>query len=106
EQVELFSSSFQERNLSLTTDVDERAPGLRADRDLIGRVVENLLDNELKYVPAGGAVRVRSVAVDEDWVDLVVEDDGPGIPDADKQRIFDKYSRLTADAKEGRRSSF
>lgn len=64
---------------------------LRGDRSVVGRVVENLIDNALKF--ARSAVTVDVAATHEEVI-LRVEDDGPGIPDADRRRIFEKYGRV------------
>ena len=55
------------------------------------RVVDNLLDNAVHH--AAGAVRA-SVSVDGPWVLLCVVDDGPGIPPGDRERVFDRFTRL------------
>src|SRR3712207_7185319 len=52
----------------------------------------NLLDNALKFGPAGGAVDV-GVAADDDEVRLVVEDRGPGVSIADRERVFERFYR-------------
>src|SRR5205085_6644403 len=59
-------------------------------------IVLNLVDNAIKYSPNGGAVRVSLTSKDE-WVRLEVEDDGPGIPEADRQRIWAPFFRLERD---------
>lgn len=53
------------------------------------RLITNLLDNAFKYVPEGGTVRLSL----EHGPRLVVSDDGPGIPEADRERIFDRFRR-------------
>lgn len=54
--------------------------------------MNNLLENAVKYAPSGTTVTVR-VAPERDAVSVVVEDEGPGIPEADRDRIFEKYYR-------------
>jgi PAS domain S-box-containing protein len=65
------------------------------DPRAIERVVLNLLNNALKYSPAGGAVTVRvaHTGATGDWALLEVTDEGIGIPVADLPRIFDRYRR-------------
>jgi signal transduction histidine kinase len=67
------------------------------DVDLLRRVLENLVDNACKYTPAGGAIALE-VSPRDGRVDLCVSDEGPGIPEHARERIFDKYAQL-----EGRR---
>lgn len=55
----------------------------------LGRLITNLLDNAFKYVPAGGSV---TVTLAQGPV-LTVEDDGPGVPEADRARVFEQFYR-------------
>lgn len=59
------------------------------------RIVANLLGNALKHTPEGTPVWVR-VARADGGVELVVEDAGPGIPEADRERVFDPFERGVA----------
>lgn len=68
-----------------------------ADPELLRRVLENLLDNAFKYAPGGTPVSLE-VQPGEDAVRLVVRDQGPGVPLASRERIFDRYVRLERDA--------
>jgi two-component system sensor histidine kinase GlrK len=63
---------------------------INADRGKMTLIVDNLLSNALKFTPAGGTVRISARADDDDWV-LEVQDDGPGVSDADRDRIFDAF---------------
>lgn len=77
-------------------DIDWQLAGVvvAADKRRLMRVIANLIDNAAKY--GGGASRVELRQV-EGEVQFAVEDDGPGIPDEDRDRIFDRFSRgLTA----------
>ncbi|WP_437733516.1 sensor histidine kinase [Sorangium sp. So ce1335] len=67
---------------------------VRADGDLLRRVLQNLVDNALRHGPARGAVRVEARRLDARWVELVVRDEGAGIPVHLRDRIFDRYARL------------
>ncbi len=67
----------------------------RLDRDLVRRVLENLVDNALKYTPPGGHVQLEARRT-ADGLELEVRDDGPGIPEAHRERVFEKYVRLGA----------
>lgn len=64
------------------------------DRDLIGRVVQNLVDNALKYSPQHSPVRVSAERTATGGLRLVVRDEGKGIPAVDRERIFDPWARL------------
>ncbi len=60
------------------------------DQSLIERVLINLIDNALRFAPPGSAIRIGCNAVD-DWVELTVSDDGPGVDKAHSERIFEPY---------------
>jgi two-component system, sensor histidine kinase LadS len=66
---------------------------IRADRDLLLRILENLIENASKYTPAGCAIRVEA-AVEEGAAVLRVRDEGPGIPEQERENVFRKYHRL------------
>ncbi|XXT20192.1 ATP-binding protein [Sorangium sp. So ce429] len=73
------------------------APGscrIRADGDLLRRVLQNLLDNALRHSPACGAVHLEARRPDARCVEVVVRDEGPGIPVHLREHIFDRYARL------------
>jgi signal transduction histidine kinase len=73
-------------------------PGvLRADPDLVRRVLQNLVDNALHHGPAPGTVRLEARA-HAGWVALAVCDEGPRIPADMHERIFERYVRLGDDA--------
>jgi len=78
-------------------------PTLSGDAELLGRVIQNLLDNCTKYAPAGSAITMTARRVGGDY-ELSVADRGPGIPDEFKTRIFDLYTRLDRDARSARTS--
>jgi two-component system, OmpR family, sensor histidine kinase QseC len=59
-------------------------------------LLRNLIDNAVKYTPSGGTIRV-SIAGDEAYAHIYVEDSGPGIPEADLKRVFDRFYRVGGD---------
>jgi signal transduction histidine kinase len=65
---------------------------VEADAVRMGQVVNNLLDNALKYTPAGGHVTLAT-GVDGAWATLSVTDDGPGVPAAEREAIFRRLYR-------------
>lgn len=65
------------------------------DETLLRRLLDNLIDNAIKYTPAGGSV-VISVQPNDGNVALAVEDTGCGISAADRQRIFERFVRVDA----------
>jgi len=63
---------------------------IQADYDKLRLVMENLVSNAIKYSPRNGTIHLRAGA-DQDWLQLDVADDGPGIPEAERQRVFEAF---------------
>lgn len=82
---------FADRNQVLSLEGGE-AP-LQGDPALLETLLRNLLDNAGKYTPEGGEVRVR-IEPGQESVRLLVEDSGPGIPECDRERVFERFYRL------------
>ena len=59
-------------------------------------VIYILLDNASKYAPAGTTITVHSAPEDDRTVRIVVSDEGPGIPEALRERVFEKFFRVPA----------
>jgi signal transduction histidine kinase len=68
------------------------AAELSGDRDALDTLLANLVDNAIRYTPAGGRVDV-SVTRGTDATVLAVRDDGPGIPAAERERAFERFAR-------------
>ncbi len=81
----------EEKQQSLTIE-RVGAPGCIADRLVLRQALINLVDNAIKYTPAGGQICVR-VADASDGATLEVSDTGPGIPAERQDRIFDRFYR-------------
>jgi len=82
-----------EAGMRLQRDIACQAAPVVGDRDALEQIVLNLLDNALKYAADGGELSVGLDAV-EDGFRLAVCDRGPGIPAAQRQRVFEKFHRL------------
>jgi heavy metal sensor kinase len=83
----------QRKGLRLTADYDRAPIFLAGDDELLKRMILNLLDNAVKYTPAGGEISV-ALARRNGCAQLVVRDSGIGIPEADLTRIFDRFYRV------------
>ncbi len=88
-------AGFFDRALQADIDLgaDLQPATVSADAALIDDLIGNLVDNALKYTPRGGHVTV-SAGLRQGRAFLCVEDDGPGIPEADRQRVRQRYVRL------------
>jgi signal transduction histidine kinase len=93
---ELYEPLAEEKGLALRVDAAVPAP-VRGNRELVSQALANLVDNAIKYVGAGKRVSseivLRSVS-EGDRILLVVEDQGPGIPEADRGRVVERFVRL------------
>jgi two-component system sensor histidine kinase TctE len=89
------AAKFFDRALQANIDlgVDSVPAGIRADPTLIDDLLSNLVDNALKYTPAGGTVTISTGSKNHKAY-LAVEDSGPGIPETDRQRVLQRFYRL------------
>lgn len=76
-----------------------------ADPELLRRTLENLIINALKYSPPKATIRLDATQPESGWVEIRVADDGPGIAETNRDRIFDKYTRLDRDVTGGEAGS-
>lgn len=84
-----------EKNPALSQRIDiqgDKGLVLSGNFGLLEQGLFNLLDNACSYAPQG-AITVR-VQTQESWVELIVSDHGPGIPERDKDRIFERFYRV------------
>jgi signal transduction histidine kinase len=84
----------RDKGIAITTDLVEDLPPVMADISLIERVMQNLLDNALKFTPKGGSIHVKTGHVNQ-FVSVSVADTGKGVPENDQSKIFDRYYRGT-----------
>ncbi len=82
----------QEKPLALHTEFAAIVPLVNANASALREVLSNLIDNAVKYTPAGGEVHIRLVAA-ADQVAVWVTDNGGGIPDADLAQLFQRHFR-------------
>jgi signal transduction histidine kinase len=92
--VEPLSTLAEGRKQVIELDLPVEPVEIPADRQLLHRVLQNLIDNALRYSPDGGRVRVTLAPGSAGSVELAVDDEGPGIPPELRERIFEKYVRL------------
>jgi PAS domain S-box-containing protein len=90
---EEFAPLIRQQNLQLRLELDEAVPDVRADALRIGQVLRNLLSNAIKFSRAGGVVCMRVGINALGRVELLVEDEGVGIPEHELGTIFDKFTQ-------------
>ena len=90
-----FSYAAQEKGLALTMEGPDSCLGF-FDTEKVSKVCGNVLSNAIKYTPEGGHVKV-TISRDKDNAAISVEDDGIGIPENKRDKIFDRFERLGAE---------
>ncbi len=96
---ELYEPLADEKGLALTVDAPAAAP-VRGNRELVSQALANLVDNAIKY--AGPHIEINNApaeivvgaGADGERITLTVADHGPGIPDADRDRVVERFVRL------------
>jgi two-component system sensor histidine kinase TctE len=91
ESVQNFVDQATKKTIDIGFDLQPTC--VKGDRFLLRDLIDNLVDNAIRYSPEGSVVTVRCTQ-DDGYGVLTVEDDGPGIPDADKEKIFSRFYRL------------
>jgi len=81
-----------ERDIRLQADVEQPQPVLEADEQRLRQVLGNLVANAIRHSPGGGKVVLRAGSRDG-YTRLEVEDEGPGIPPAEAERVFERFYR-------------
>jgi len=89
-----------ERNIDLGFESRTMPAMIEGDPILLKELLGNLLDNAIRYTPAGGQVTVEVTTTAEASV-LSVEDDGPGIPAKERERVFERFHRLLGNGADG-----
>ncbi|NQV04831.1 MAG: hypothetical protein HQ532_04950 [Candidatus Omnitrophica bacterium] len=100
ENLVVFAKIMKDRKQALQKDLAKGISDVSGDMDKITQVFVNLLSNAIKYSPEGGVISVKSVNLEKE-VMVEVSDVGEGIAPQDLDKIFDKFTRVTAEKKEG-----
>jgi len=99
EVLEAHAVFAQSRGIDLGCEMPPVA-AVAAEAGMLTQLVSNLVDNALRYAPAGGTVTV-TVAARRDGTTLVVEDNGPGIPVEERERVFERFYRIHDEVSDG-----
>jgi len=83
----------KEKNIEIDLQMPKKLPMVFADVALVERVLQNLIDNALKFTPEGGSVSLELMSIDES-VEIKISDTGPGIPEQEQRFIFERYHRI------------
>jgi two-component system sensor histidine kinase GlrK len=81
------------KGIKFKGDFSDKLPLVKMDREMITRVLRNLLGNAIKFTPNGGIIGV-SVKQQDGWIEASISDTGPGISEEDFEIIFEKYRQI------------
>lgn len=87
----------QRKSHQVETDIPGDLPYVHADEELVRQVFINLLDNAIKYTPTGGNIKISMLHRTTQKIQVSVSDSGPGIPEENRDRIFEDHFRLERD---------
>ena len=90
--IDLWEPLAEEREIILINQCDQDVQ-LEGNRNLLSQAISNLIDNAIKYGPNGNKINVGA-KLEKDNVILWISDNGPGIPDSDKERVLERFTRL------------
>jgi two-component system phosphate regulon sensor histidine kinase PhoR len=91
--LEAFRDRAVQKHLVLDCTLPTDLPPVRADRRGLDQILANLIDNALKYCPAGSRLGLRA-ATEGAWIRIFVEDNGPGIEPQHLPRLFERFYRV------------
>jgi len=99
---EIISTALQRaepitRNHGVDLQVEKELPAVRVDERAVSEVVYTLIDNAAKFSPKGSTIRLIARRAGEELIQMAVEDEGPGIANDLRERVFDKFFRATRD---------
>ncbi|MBC7074342.1 PAS domain-containing sensor histidine kinase [Candidatus Parcubacteria bacterium] len=95
EVVELFKDAIKEKGLQFSLEVERNLPKVRGDKEKIRLVIQNLLDNAIRYNFQGGQIKIEIKRSGEKEVEFSISDTGIGIPENQKNQIFRKFFRAS-----------
>ena len=84
-------SAWSAKNLVLEPELDKIT--WYGNQELTSHIWSNLIDNAIKFTPAGGEITIKA-SMDEEWLTVSVQDSGIGIPPEDRSRIFERFYRV------------
>jgi signal transduction histidine kinase len=90
--LERFDARLATTGLEVSVDVPRNLPPVRGDRVSLLQVLDNVIDNALKYSPEGKVLSIKA-SVDRDVLHLVIRDQGVGIPVDERDKVFRKFYR-------------
>ncbi len=91
ETVNLFNAQAKDKGIDISYVVEDGTPEIMADTRQLNRILDNLVSNSLKFCQRGRSIRIAASGAPGGFVEIMVEDDGPGIATDVLPRIFEMY---------------
>lgn len=95
----------ESKGITVQADLDPTLPVCTGDPDRLAQVINNLINNAIKFSPRGALVLVKTICLDNKKLRVEVKDSGPGIPPHEVPLLFEEFSRLTNRPTGGEKSS-
>ncbi|MFZ5752359.1 MAG: sensor histidine kinase [Pseudomonadota bacterium] len=92
---DILQASAEERGHTIDLDMPTTRIEVKADEDMLSQALTNLVDNAIEHCPAPAAIRI-TVGLSGEHPFVMVSDNGPGIPEADRTRVLERFVRLDA----------
>jgi len=86
-----------EKEIELVDNLPAVIPQVKGNLEALREILNNLIDNALKYTPGGGKVELSLISRQSNFIGLAIKDSGPGIPPEDRDRIFERHYRGVQD---------
>jgi len=90
---ELYEPLCEDKGIDFAAELS-RDLTVRGNREFLAQALANILDNAVKYTPAGGAIMLRVRRRSSGEIEFSVTDTGPGVPDGDRERVVERFVRL------------
>lgn len=90
--IELYEPLAVDKEQTFNTGL-ARVGSVNGDRNLLFQAFANLVDNAIKYTPDGGTVQAN-LALESDWYRIEIADSGTGVPERDRERVFQRFYRV------------
>jgi signal transduction histidine kinase len=102
--VSSFQTNAEAKSIQLITNLAEKELWIKADVDYLTEIIENLISNAIKFSPYEKTITIATQANNASAT-LCIQDEGPGLTDADKEKLFQKFQQLSAKATGGEPST-
>jgi PAS domain S-box-containing protein len=89
-----FTAIAMEYEVSMNVNITSDLPRVRIDKNKIHRVVDNLIDNALKFSPQKGGILINAGMKNQEFMEIRIIDSGPGVPKEYQTRIFERFTQI------------